>query len=164
MSKTDRTQHATETAQCRSPIPSINAVGRVQSDIHMFSNLPEIITRSWTITTLKQQTFWSVVSHSLWLQTCGMVSTSCLFPSGGMLCLAPSCHAPSNHIPVIIRMADLNESNSILEPYHINLKRTRAQSLLVTPLCEVTCVATTSPCPEQAKLKRQNRCLESVCK
>ena len=55
-------------------------------------------------------------------------------------------------------------SNSILEPRHINLKRTRAQSLLVTPLCEVTCVATTSPCTEHAKLKRQNGCLESVCK
>ena len=68
--------------------------GPGRSEIHMLSNVHFLITWSWyrprhlNLEVIKVLVCW--VTFSL-ATTCGMVSASCLFPQGGMLCPAPSC-------------------------------------------------------------------------
>ena len=90
-----------ETAQRRSPTPLIDVVGPGRSETHMFSNWPILITLSWyrrrhlNLEVLKVLVCRVTLSLAT---THGVALTSCLFPRGGMLCPAPSRHAPSNHI------------------------------------------------------------------
>ena len=104
----DRTQHVTETVQCRFTTNSIIGFGREESIFHTKFYLPVRITLSRH---RPHHLKLGVMGHvRLSCQFClattqGVVSASCLLSRGVMPCRASPCHALSNNITVVIRKA-----------------------------------------------------------
>ena len=105
----DRTQHVTETVQCRFTTNSIIGFGHAESIFQTKFYLPVRITLSrHRPRHLKLKILGHVrLSCQFWLATThGVVSASCLLSRGVMPCRASPCHAPlSNNITVVIRKA-----------------------------------------------------------
>ena len=125
------------TARRRSPTPRIDVVGPGRSETHMFSNWPILFTRSWCrrrhLNLEVLEVLVSRVTLSL-ATTHGVRFTSCLFPRGGMLCPAPSRHAPTNHITDMFHKAPprrggvLQTSKCQWRTLHLQLRTRSVQS------------------------------------